>query len=142
MTPGRATEHELQPTIEELHARHQPMSAGQVATADGAVFETGDPERPFTIQTVSKPFTFGMAVEEFGAGTVAKYVGVEPSGTSSFAYVGPSFSLGMTSEASTGEVSRHSDNGPATYLIAAYSARAALTEGKSASASFHRASRS
>jgi glutaminase len=50
------------------------------ATADGAVFETGDRDRPFTIQSVSKPFTFGMAVEDFGADTVAKYVGVEPSG--------------------------------------------------------------
>jgi glutaminase len=99
MTPGAADKHELQRTIEELHARYQPLSDGQVAsyipelqkanpddfgiciaTADGAVFETGDCDRPFTIQSVSKPFTFGMAVEDFGADAVAKYVGVEPSG--------------------------------------------------------------
>ena len=99
MTPSAADKHELQRTIEELHARYQPLSDGQVAsyipelqkanpehfgiciaTSEGAVFETGDCDRPFTIQSVSKPFTFGMAVEEFGADTVAKYVGVEPSG--------------------------------------------------------------
>ena len=91
--------HELQRTIEELHGRYQPLSDGQVAgyipelqkanpehfgiciaTAEGAVFETGDCDQPFTIQSISKPFTFGMAVEEFGADAVAKYVGVEPSG--------------------------------------------------------------
>jgi glutaminase len=99
MTAGTSEQHELQRTIEELHHRYATLSAGQVATyipelqkanpdhfgicivtADGAVFETGDCDRPFTIQSVSKPFTFGMAIEEFGAETVAKYVGVEPSG--------------------------------------------------------------
>jgi glutaminase len=35
---------------------------------------------PFTIQSISKPLTFGMALEEFGPQEVARYVGVEPSG--------------------------------------------------------------
>jgi glutaminase len=99
MTTGAADKHELQRTIEELHDRYQPLREGQVAsyipelqkanpehfgiciaTAEGAVFEAGDCDQPFTIQSVSKPFTFGMAVEEFGSETVSKYVGVEPSG--------------------------------------------------------------
>jgi glutaminase len=48
--------------------------------SDGRVFETGNCDQPFTIQSVSKPFTFGMAIEELGHDTVFRRVGVEPSG--------------------------------------------------------------
>jgi glutaminase len=51
-----------------------------IVTADGQVFEAGDCDRPFTIQSISKPFTFGMAIEEYGHEEVARHVGVEPSG--------------------------------------------------------------
>jgi glutaminase len=99
MVPGAADSHELQRTIESLHSRYKPLGDGElasyipeltkadpddfgicIATAEGAVFETGDCDRLFTIQSISKPFTFGMAIEAYGAETVAKYVGVEPSG--------------------------------------------------------------
>jgi len=91
--------HELQRAIEDLHARHRSSRTGHVATyipqlahadpdhfgislvaADGANFETGDADHAFTIQSISKPFTFGMALEEFGPQEVAHRVGVEPSG--------------------------------------------------------------
>ena len=77
--------HELQLLINTLHDEYKPLSDGEVATyipelskadpdhfgiclvtADGRVFEAGDCDRPFTIQSISKPFTFGMALEEFG----------------------------------------------------------------------------
>jgi glutaminase len=99
MVPGASDSHELQRTIDSLHSRYKPLTDGDVAsyipeltkanpedfgiciaTAEGAVFETGDCERAFTIQSISKPFTFGMAIEAYGTDTVAKYVGVEPSG--------------------------------------------------------------
>jgi glutaminase len=51
-----------------------------LATADGAQFHTGDFDVPFTIQSISKPFTFGLALEEFGEGEVISRVSVEPSG--------------------------------------------------------------
>ncbi len=51
-----------------------------LVTADGRTFEAGDCDRPFTIQSISKPFTYGMALEEFGATKVFEHVGVEPSG--------------------------------------------------------------
>ena len=51
-----------------------------LVTADGRTFEAGDCDRPFTIQSISKPFTYGMALEEFGPAKVFEHVGVEPSG--------------------------------------------------------------
>src|SRR5262245_18409760 len=91
--------HELQRAIEDLYTRYRSTSHGQVATyipelgkanpdhfgisivtADGAVYETGDCDRAFTIQSISKPFTFGIALEEFGEEEVTRRVSVEPSG--------------------------------------------------------------
>ncbi len=47
---------------------------------DGTIVETGDFQQPFTIQSVSKPFVFGMALEEHGVDQVLSKVGVEPTG--------------------------------------------------------------
>ena len=44
------------------------------------MFAAGDCDRPFTIQSISKPFTFGMAIDELGQERVLQRVGVEPSG--------------------------------------------------------------
>jgi len=98
-TTSVAQEHRLQELIDQLHAKHVPLSAGQVAsyipelgkanpehfgicvvTAEGDVLTAGDCDVPFTIQSISKPFTFGMALEELGEETVSRFVGVEPSG--------------------------------------------------------------
>jgi glutaminase len=51
-----------------------------VVTSDGHVFEVGDSRQEFTIQSISKPFVFGMALEERGREAVMGHVGVEPSG--------------------------------------------------------------
>ena len=91
--------HQLQALISDLHEKHRPNGEGQVATyipelskvcpdefglavatADGQVFEAGDCDRLFTIQSISKPFTYGLAMDEFGAERVHQHVGVEPSG--------------------------------------------------------------
>jgi glutaminase len=91
--------HELQRLIDSLHDEYQSLSDGEVATyipelgkanpdhfgicvvtSDGQVFEAGDCDQPFTIQSISKPFTFGMALEAFGHDKVWKHVDVEPSG--------------------------------------------------------------
>ena len=91
--------HELQHLIDGLHEEYRSLSDGEVATyipelgkadpehfgiclvtEDGRVFEAGDCDVPFTIQSISKPFTFGMALEEFGADRVWQHVDVEPSG--------------------------------------------------------------
>jgi glutaminase len=51
-----------------------------VVTADGHVYEVGDTDLEFTIQSISKPFVFGMALEDRGRDAVLQQVGVEPSG--------------------------------------------------------------
>jgi glutaminase len=51
-----------------------------LVTSDGQLYETGQSDIMFTIQSISKPFTFGMALQELGHEKVLRYVGVEPSG--------------------------------------------------------------
>ncbi len=66
--------------IPEL-ARADPGSFGIVlATVDGHVYEVGDTRLPFTIQSISKPLTYGVALEDRGGERVRQAIGVEPSG--------------------------------------------------------------
>jgi len=51
-----------------------------VATTDGHCYEIGESRRPFTIQSISKPFTYGLALADLGFAAVDAKVGVEPSG--------------------------------------------------------------
>jgi glutaminase len=51
-----------------------------LATLDGHLYEVGDTQVPFTIQSMSKPFVFALALDTLGAARVESAVGVEPSG--------------------------------------------------------------
>jgi glutaminase len=51
-----------------------------LATVDGHVYEVGDSRIPFTIQSMSKPFVFALALDTLGADQVERTIGVEPSG--------------------------------------------------------------
>src|SRR6185312_17311524 len=51
-----------------------------LATLDGYVYEVGDSKIPFTIQSMSKPFVFALALDTLGAARVESAIGVEPSG--------------------------------------------------------------
>ena len=51
-----------------------------IATTDGEVYGVGDTQHPFTIQSVSKPFMYGYALNRYGREAVLKHVGVEPTG--------------------------------------------------------------
>lgn len=51
-----------------------------IATTDGHCYEVGDSRHPFTIQSISKPFTYGLALADLGSAAVDAKVGVEPSG--------------------------------------------------------------
>jgi glutaminase len=66
--------------IPEL-AKANPNAFGiALATADGSVIEVGDSQQLFTIQSVSKPIMFGLALEDHGVDAVLTKVGVEPTG--------------------------------------------------------------
>ncbi len=99
MPESPAQIHEMQSLVESMHAKYKMLDEGEVATyipelskanpddfgvclvtADGRVFESGDCDRPFTIQSISKPFTFGMVIDELGHDKVFQHVDVEPSG--------------------------------------------------------------
>jgi len=83
----------------ELHQKYAGITAGEVAsyipeltkanpawfgivlvTVDGHIYTVGDTDIPFTIQSVSKPFTYGIALEDKGPEQIREKVNVEPSG--------------------------------------------------------------
>ena len=51
-----------------------------LVTANGAVYEIGDTGQPFTIQSISKPFVYGLAMEDNGRNGVLEKVSTEPTG--------------------------------------------------------------
>jgi glutaminase len=66
--------------IPEL-AKADPAAFGIViATVDGRVYEVGASRQRFTIQSISKPLVYGVALEDRGLARVRQAVGVEPSG--------------------------------------------------------------
>jgi glutaminase len=89
----------IQQIIEDLYRKYRDVNDGEVATyipelgkadpndfaicvatTQGRVFRAGDFDKEFTIQSMSKPFAFQIALEECGVEEVFKRVGVEPSG--------------------------------------------------------------
>jgi glutaminase len=89
----------LRKTLDRLHKKYGDCHEGDVATyipelakanpdhfgvavvgVDGNVYEAGETSAEFTIQSISKAFVFGLAVETHGRDAVLKRVGVEPSG--------------------------------------------------------------
>jgi len=66
--------------IPEL-ANADPDSFGIcLVTTEGVVYEVGDSQKPFTIQSISKPFVYGLALEDNTRAEVFTKVGVEPTG--------------------------------------------------------------
>ncbi|BBE21970.1 glutaminase 1 [Arthrobacter sp. MN05-02] len=53
-----------------------------LTTVDGYMYEVGDTREEFTIQSISKPFTYGLALSDLGMEAVDAKVDVEPSGDS------------------------------------------------------------
>jgi glutaminase len=85
--------------LEELHQKFSSIGEGAVATyipelakanpdwfgicivtTTGGIYEVGDSRQEFTIQSISKPFVYGLALEDHGRADVLKKVGVEPTG--------------------------------------------------------------
>jgi glutaminase len=51
-----------------------------IATTEGHVYEVGDSRQEFTIQSISKPFVYGLALEDNGRADILGKIGVEPTG--------------------------------------------------------------
>lgn len=96
---GTATRSPVAAYLDDLLERHASVSSGEVATyipelatadpslfgiclttIDGAVYESGDTRERFTIESMSKPLTYGLTLEHLGEAVVRSRVGVEPSG--------------------------------------------------------------
>ncbi|MQW75497.1 glutaminase [Nocardioides sp. dk4132] len=71
---------ELASYVAELAQADPDRFALALATVDGAVYGVGDDEVPFSIQSISKPFAYALAIAEHGFDAVLERVGVEPSG--------------------------------------------------------------
>ncbi len=66
--------------IPEL-AKVDPEGFGlSLSSSDGYVYESGDTAVEFTIQSISKPFTYALALDQIGQDAVDARIGVEPSG--------------------------------------------------------------
>ena len=66
--------------IPELSKADPAHFGVSIATIDGHVYGVGDSTVPFTVQSISKPFVFALALETLGAERVEGVIGVEPSG--------------------------------------------------------------
>ena len=51
-----------------------------LCTTSGNIYSAGDDEVEFTIQSLSKPFAYALAIEDAGMDAVFEAVGLEPSG--------------------------------------------------------------
>ena len=66
--------------IPELAHADPALIGIAIAGVRGRVYEAGDSAVPFTLQSVSKPFVYALALEAKGRHELAVHVGVEPSG--------------------------------------------------------------
>ena len=66
--------------IPELAKANPALFGIALATADGEIYEVGDARQLFTIQSISKPFVYALALEDNGVEHVLQKIGVEPSG--------------------------------------------------------------
>ncbi|WP_326734275.1 glutaminase A [Streptomyces sp. NBC_01022] len=85
--------------LRELHTRYAGVDEGELAdyipqlaladpgafglaliSMDGHRYSTGDADVPFTLQSVSKPFVYALALSLLGLDEVSRWVNAEPSG--------------------------------------------------------------
>ena len=74
------TEGSLADYIPELTKADPEWFGISIFTTDGHGYTIGDSNIPFTIQSISKAFTYGLVLDELGVERVEQRIGVEPSG--------------------------------------------------------------
>ncbi len=97
-TPTTAT-HELQQVVNAAYAKYKYLNEGAnadyipilatvpsdlfgivIATKDGQLYTAGDIDYKFSIQSVSKPFTAALVMQQQGPAVLLEKIGVEPTG--------------------------------------------------------------
>ncbi len=97
VAPARETD--LQKLVNEAHLKFRALTEGAnadyipelaripselygvaIVTVDGRAYVAGDVEYAFSIQSVSKPFTAALVMQQRGAEALQKQIGVEPTG--------------------------------------------------------------
>ncbi|UCF81503.1 MAG: glutaminase A [Acidobacteriota bacterium] len=88
---------EIEQTLSEMHQKYMALKDGEVyisgteqvnpdwfgiaiATVDGRVHMVGNADTPFPIQSIAKPFVYGLALEDHGREIMLKKVGVNATG--------------------------------------------------------------
>ncbi len=66
--------------IPEVAAADPDRVAVALCTVNGTVYASGDVNHQFSIQPMSKPFAYALAIEDRGLENVLGHVSVEPSG--------------------------------------------------------------
>lgn len=93
------TAEELQKAVDEAYAEYKALTEGKnadyipilaetpshlfgvvIATKDGQLFTAGDIDYKFSIQSVSKPFTAALIMQQKDPDAIADKIGVEPTG--------------------------------------------------------------
>lgn len=99
MHPFSSSINSIKQLIEDIYESHRHLDEGKIAdyipeltranpdwfgiaitTVDGRQYLVGDTSTEFTIQSVSKPFIYGLALDANGAEAVLRKIDVEPSG--------------------------------------------------------------
>jgi glutaminase len=97
--PTAALAVDIQAAVNEAHAKFKDLKDGKnadyipvlaevpselfgvaVVTVDGTVYAAGDVDHAFSIQSVAKPFTAALVMQEQGVEALRQKIGVEPTG--------------------------------------------------------------
>jgi glutaminase len=89
----------LQKLVTDAHDKFKDVTAGKnadyipylakvdpsrfgiaIVTADGQKYTAGDTDYPFAIESISKPFTLALVMQDHGEEAVVERIGVEPTG--------------------------------------------------------------
>ncbi len=77
---SQITAGELASYIPELSRADPGWFGIAVVTVDGHVYQVGDTQQTFTIQSISKVITYGIALEDNSVESVLRKIDIEPSG--------------------------------------------------------------
>ena len=97
--PALPSAAELQQAVDEAYNKYKDLKEGKnadyipilatvpselfgvvIVTNEGAVYEAGDTDFVFAIESTSKPFNLAMVIQESGPKAVLEKIGVEPTG--------------------------------------------------------------